>query len=334
MEPVKEEKLISVIGGSGFVGQRLMPLLIQRGHRVNNLDVAAPGSQIAGASYLATDVRDRAALVANLRGSDLIVNLAAVHRDDVRPLSLYDEVNVDGAKNICAAADALGIKNQIFASSVAIYGFQPGIPNEDSPAQPFNDYGRTKWEAEKVYRAWQAADAQVKRLVIVRPTVIFGPGNRGNIYNLVAQLASGLFVMVGDGTNKKSIAFVSNVAAFFSHMVEYESDRAGLYVYNYCDKDDFDMNELLSVVRGAIGKPTSSRFRLPYGLGLAMGSAADIVASLARRPLPISRIRVEKFCANTVFEADRLRQTGFSPSYNLRDALIETVKHEFPPRER
>ena len=55
-------------------------------------------------------------------------------------------------------------------------------------------------------------------LIIVRPTVIFGEGNRGNVYNLFKQIASNKFLMVGDGNNKKSLAYIGNVVAFWQRV--------------------------------------------------------------------------------------------------------------------
>ena len=116
-----------------------------------------------------------------------IINLAAVHRDDIRPLSRYDDVNVQGSVNVCEAARRHGINKIIFTSSVAIYGFAPADTDESGAPNYFNDYGRTKYLAEQVYKEWQAEDPENRTLVIVRPTVIFGEGNRGNVYNLLKQ---------------------------------------------------------------------------------------------------------------------------------------------------
>jgi nucleoside-diphosphate-sugar epimerase len=320
---------ICLIGGSGFIGSSLIKRLQAAGRTVRIVDIVPPKALPAEIEFRRADVRNYDELLDAMRGSSLIINLAAVHRDDVRPLSLYDEVNVGGATNICQAAEALNIRCIVFTSSVAIYGFQEGEPNEDSPAQPFNPYGQTKWEAEGVFRAWQGKEPSARRLTIVRPTVVFGPENRGNVYSLIAQLASGVFVKVGNGQNRKSMAFVENVAAFIGHVAECPPGSSGVSVYNYCDKPDFNMNELLAVVRQALGKGKPSSFRLPYGLGLAIGAAFDSVASLTGRTFPISKIRVQKFCANTVFKADHLRETGFVPPYDLREGLMETIAHEF-----
>jgi nucleoside-diphosphate-sugar epimerase len=318
---------IALIGGSGFIGSVLTPVLQSAGHSVRILDIVQPSKNLP-VEYAAADVRNLEELREAVRGCDIIVNLAAAHRDDIRPLSLYHDTNVLGAANVCEAAERNGIETILFTSSVAIYGMQDGEPNEEAPARPFNAYGRTKWEAEAIYRAWQTASPEKRKLQIVRPTVVFGPGNRGNVYNLIAQLASGLFVMVGDGTNRKSMAYVGNVAAFLFHLIQMEQ-KSGISIYNYCDKPDFTMNELLAVVRKALGRPEGIPVRISYGIGIAAGSVFDVIARVSGRSLPISRVRVQKFCANTVFKAERLRETGFVAPFDLARGLLDTINTEF-----
>lgn len=255
----------------------------------------------------------------------VFINLAAEHRDDVRPLSLYDEVNVDGAKNICNLARAKGIDKIIFTSSVAVYGFAPLGTNESGAIAPFNDYGRTKWEAEQIYKEWQSEDPLNRTIVIVRPTVVFGERNRGNVFNLLRQIASGNFVMVGNGLNRKSMAYVENVAAFLEYSLDF---KPGVHIYNYIDKPDFTMNALVAHVNKLLGRPAEIKFRLPFTLGLFIGSCFDFVAKISGKKFPISAIRVKKFCANSVYES-AIDSTGFIPPVPLMKAIEKTVRFEF-----
>ena len=252
-------------------------------------------------------------------------NLAAEHRDDVSPKSLYDEVNVDGARNLCGACDTLGVRRIIFTSSVAVYGFCKAGSDETTPFNPFNDYGRTKMEAEGIYRDWLGQDPG-RSLAIIRPTVIFGERNRGNVYNLIKQISSGLFMMVGNGKNVKSMAYVENIAAFLQHALEFEQ---GEHLYNYVDGPDFDMNSLVSLVNGIVKGRMGVGPRLPYWMGYFGGLCMDAMAALIRKKLPISAIRVKKFCATTQFAAEKLKETGFKPQLPLREGLERTIRYEF-----
>ena len=314
--------MIDLIGGSGFIGTRLAQRLRDRGEPCRLIDKV--GSHRFPEHHQFADVRDLDSLRSSMSGG-AVVNLAAEHRDDVRPLSLYEDVNVQGARNVCQVASEKGVQTLVFTSTVALYGFAPPNTDENGAINPFNEYGRTKWEAEQVYREWYEADPANRTLVILRPTVVFGEQNRGNVYNLLRQIASGRFVMVGSGQNVKSMAYVENIAAFLEYSLSF---APGCYVYNYVDKPDFDMNVLVATVREHLGTAKDGGFRLPYALGLGAGYAYDLAAWVTRRSFRVSSIRVRKFCATTQF-ATSIAETGFEAPVSLEEGLRRTVRHEF-----
>ena len=315
---------IIVIGGSGFIGTRLLRLLRSKKQKVVKIIDKAP-SKAHPDVFILGDVRSVEQLRRSIDNGSVIVNLAAEHRDDVRPLSLYDEVNVGGARNICAVAREKGVKTIIFTSSVAVYGFAPIGTDESGKITPFNDYGRTKYQSEQIFKAWQAEAPIERTLVIIRPTVVFGEQNRGNVYNLLLQIASGKFVMVGNGQNRKSMAYVENVAAFIEYSMSF---KPGVHIYNFIDKPDFTMNSLVANVNRILGRPEKICFRLPFAVGYAIGKGFDLVASLTGRRFAISSIRVKKFCANSVYNT-AIDQTGFVSPVPLEQALAQTVRYEF-----
>jgi len=316
---------IFVIGGSGFIGTCLCRRLNQNG--INDFIIIdkAVGSTFPEKVKIA-DVRAIDSLRETMGSGAAIINLAAEHRDDVRPVSLYDEVNVQGAKNLCIVANEKNIKTIVFTSSVAVYGFAPEGTDETGGFSPFNEYGRTKAEAEGVYRAWQEEAPQERALVIVRPTVVFGERNRGNVYNLLRQIASGHFVMIGRGRNYKSMAYVENVAAFLEQAV---TAKPGVHVYNYIDKPDINMNDLVKLVRKSIGKGNGSFFRLPYWFGYSAAKLLDGVAFITGKSFPISSIRVKKFCSTTSFSSSTISDSGFVAPFSLDEGLKNTIQYEF-----
>lgn len=317
--------LLDVIGGSGFIGTRLCSRLGDE-HDCNFSILDKVPSKSYPERVKIANVQSIDALRMAISDGAVIINLAAEHRDDVRPLSLYDEVNVGGAKNVCVVAREKNVKTIVFTSSVAVYGFAPIGTAESGQIAPFNDYGRTKYEAEQVYKDWQAEAPDARTLVIVRPTVVFGEQNRGNVYNLLRQIASGKFVMVGNGQNRKSMAYVENVAAFLQFATT--SFKPGVHIYNYIDKPDSSMNTLVVTVNRMLGKSEQFGFRLPFAAGYAIGKCFDVLAALTGKKFAISSIRVKKFCSNSVFETS-IAKTGFVPPVPLSEALERTVRHEF-----
>jgi nucleoside-diphosphate-sugar epimerase len=312
-----------IIGGSGFIGTRLVQRLIAAGHDVRIIDKAA--SQTFPELTATADVRMIDQLRNAMRPGSIVVNLAAEHRDDVRPPSLYHDVNVQGARNIIDVSREIGTTHILFTSSVAVYGFAPPGTGEDGAIAPFNEYGRTKHDAELLLTSWQLEQPAERMLAIIRPTVVFGEQNRGNVYNLLQQIASGKFVMVGEGKNRKSIAYVENVTAFIEHCSKFDS---GISTWNYVDQPDFTMDELVRLVRRSLGRDEKIVFRLPMSAGLSIAKIFDIVSSITGRRFPISAIRVKKFCADSVYESD-VRNSGFKPPIPLLIGLQNTIRHEF-----
>jgi nucleoside-diphosphate-sugar epimerase len=315
--------IINIVGGSGFIGTRLSSIFNKKNISFTIVDKVT-GVSFPEHTHIA-DIRSLVNLRASIDVNATLINLAAEHRDDVSPRSLYDDVNVEGARNLCEIANEMAINKIIFTSSVAVYGFAPVGTDESGEIVPFNDYGRTKWEAEQVYKKWQAEDPENRTLVIIRPTVVFGERNRGNVFNLLKQIASGKFVMVGDGLNRKSMAYVENIAAFLEYSLEF---KPGVHIYNYIDKPDFTMNTLVAHVNKLLGGSSEIKFRLPFSLGLLIGVSFDLVAKITSKKFPISAIRVKKFCANSVYES-AIESTGFMPPVPLMQAIEKTVRFEF-----
>jgi nucleoside-diphosphate-sugar epimerase len=316
---------ILVVGGSGFIGTELISLLLERGHTVSILDLRV--SETYPDLCTIGDVRNLDDVVGAATDVDVIYNLAAEHADDVEPISLYYEVNVDGSRNVIEAARQCNVKRLVYTSTGAVYGLDKGEVEESMTPDPFNDYGKSKWQAEQAYTEWQK-ESPDHQLVMLRPTVIFGEKNRGNVFNLFRQIRSGAFAMIGDGKNQKSLGYVKNIATFLEFVIDL---GPGLHLFNYADKPDLSMKELVETTRSALGK--SGRYRsIPFWLGLLIGYGFDAASFCTRRKFTVSSIRIRKFCEHTILNSDRLAQAGFVPPYSLPEGIDRTIRHEFPDR--
>ena len=312
---------ITVIGGSGFVGTNLCRQFALKQQDFEIIDLKM-SNQFPEKCKIA-DVRDAETLRNTITG-DVVVNLAAVHRDDVRDKKEYQRTNVDGAENVALVCEEKGIDKIVFTSTVAVYGFAEPGTDESGQINPFNEYGRTKFEAEEKLRDWHANGDN--SLLIVRPTVIFGEGNRGNVFNLLNQIASGKFIMVGKGQNKKSMAYIGNIVAFLECCVATDQKYG---VYNYVDTPDLTMNELVSQVRAKLKGKTGVGPRLPYWLGILLGYTADLVSMISGRNLPVSSIRVKKFASSTEFKSAKASLENFQVPFSLSHGVERTLQSEF-----
>ncbi|MCR5841716.1 MAG: NAD-dependent epimerase/dehydratase family protein [Bacteroidales bacterium] len=315
---------IKLIGASGFVGTRLLDLLKDYPeYELQNIDLQP--SHFFNDLTVIGDVREQEQMDRMLAGGDLVVLLAAQHRDDVTPISLYYDTNVEGMKVTLKAMEKNGIKRLVFFSSVAVYGLNKKNPDENHPADPFNHYGKSKWQAEQVLQEWYKTHPDWN-IDIVRPTVIFGERNRGNVYNLLHQISSGKFLMVGPGTNVKSMAYVGNIVAFVKFMIEQVT--TGYNVFNYIDKPDVNMNDLVAHVEKVLNKRIPST-HYPYWLGMFGGYCFDLLAMVTGKKLAVSSVRVKKFCSTTQFDSTKAMNSGFVPPYTLKEGLARTLEFEF-----
>lgn len=305
---------IAMTGGSGFIGTRLIQELEADGHEVRIIDIV---------HHEPTNILHQDKLNAACAGCDVIYHLAAAHRDDISPRSEYYEVNGQGTENVTKAAEVNNIKKIIFTSTVAVYAMNSGEADEAVVPAPFNDYGKSKLEAEGHLKAW-AEKSPNHSAIIVRPVVVFGENNRGNVYNLINQIVSGKFFMIGSGQNKKSMAYVGNIAAFLKSCLDKEGN---ISIYNYADKPDLMAQELIDIIYHGLRKRHSS-LNIPYFVGIVAGYSFDVLAFVTRKTFPISSIRIKKFCANTTINADKAHK-DFDAVYSIGEGVSRMIKHDF-----
>ena len=312
---------IAILGGSGFIGTNLSKFFDDDQIDYTIYDIIEPKKN-KNFKYLDVVLPES---LHQVNGSKCIINLAAEHKDNVLPITKYDDVNVTGAKNVCDAARRYNIDKIIFTSSVAVYGFAKPNTDETGDINYFNDYGRTKFLAEEIYREWFEEDSENRTLIIIRPTVVFGEKNRGNVYNLLNQISSSKFLMIGNGKNIKSMAYVKNVASFIKFSLNF---KKGKHLYNYIDKPDIDMKSLVSISREMILNKKGMGLFLPSFVGLIVGKLFDYISLVSKKEFSISSIRIKKFLSTTQFSSS-VNDTGFVPPFSLEEGFKRTIKNEF-----
>ena len=134
-----------LIGGAGFIETRLQEIL-------DNFKIY--DKILLQDDYI--DITNKNSFADKLNGMTCCILLAAENKDDVTPISKYYKTNVNGTKNVLDEMDRLGYKNLIFTSSVAVYGLNKVKPNEKYPVDPFNHYGKIKWQGTKVLKMQKA----------------------------------------------------------------------------------------------------------------------------------------------------------------------------------
>ena len=163
--------------------------------------------------------------------------------------------------------------------------------------------------------------------MVIRPTATIGARHFANMYSLIRQIDSGHFWSVGKGRNIKSLAYVGNlVEATIALWLEEAPARRPFDIYNYVDKPDLTSAEIVTTIHEALGR-RPPRVGVPYPLAMALALPFDLAVAMSGRNLPISRERIRKLAtAETRFEAEKIRATGFRPRVSLETGLTRMVQ--------
>ncbi len=315
---------ILVTGGSGFIGSWFYDELLDADHELVFLDLEEPDYDAGRARFVRGDIRDAAAVRAAIPGCDAVLHLAAAHHDFGIEPDTYFDVNERGTQVICDVMDEFQVRSICFYSTVAVYGDAPEPHHESSPTAPNSPYGASKLAGERVLEAWSER-GEGRNVIVIRPTVTYGPRNFANMYSLIRQIDSGKFFQVGAGSNIKSLSYVENIVEATTFLWA-KDDRAPFEVFNYIDKPDLTSSQIAAAVYESLGK-RPPKVRVPMWAALLAAAPFDAVIKTTGKNLPVSSARVKKlFSTQTKFEADRVRQAGFVAKASVREGIDRMVK--------
>ena len=309
-----------ITGGSGFIGSHFHRGIPAK--EIINLDLVKPRFE-SRAKYIRGDVREPDDLDNLLRNGNVhtIISLAAMHHDFGISESEYFDTNENGTRVLCEAATKHQISTIVFFSSVAVYGANQGASSEETPENPNMPYGASKLAGEIVLKKWAAEDKS-RRVLIIRPALVFGVNNTANMYNLINQINLGIYFHLGKAENIKSIAYVENIVDATLWLLE--GLKPGVSIYNYADEPHLTSREIAEIISKALGKKI--RITLPKSLGIMMGLPFDLFIKATGKNLPISSARVKKLATETYHSAQKIFDHGYKPKYTTREGLQKMVK--------
>lgn len=307
------EGTVIVFGGSGFIGSHLLKRLVKaHAGRLVSADIRPPKARLEGVTYVEADVRDLSGFT--IEGPvATIYNLAAVHTTPGHPTHEYYETNIAGATQITALARRIGCVDIVFTSSISVYGPSEEAKTEATSPAPESAYGWSKWLAEGIHRAW-LDEANERRLLIVRPAVIFGAGEGGNFTRLATLLKNGLFVFPGRRDTIKACFYVEDLleAVQRAHGLD---QRYILFNGSYPDR--YTIEEIVSAFRGA-HFPRARTFTVPHALLMA---AATLARPMSAAGIGIHPDRITKLVKSTDILPGWLQAQGWSEPGRLPSAL-------------
>ena len=287
MPATRDSALIAVTGAGGFVGTALTSHLRNAGRRFRGIVRALEFSQIPSTDYhvvsdLATASDD--ALTHALAGARAVVHLAArahvMHEPLRDPLVAYREANVVATQRVARAAVRAGVKRFLFVSSIKVNGeaTHPGQPfHESDPPQPYEAYGRTKWEAEQALL--EVARPAGMSCFILRPPLIYGPQVRGNFLALWRAVERGVPLPLGRIDNRRNLLYVGNLIYAMIALLDSPQDEGGMWLI--ADRESVSTPELVNRIAAALRIP-SPLAKLPVTL-LRAGAAVTGRRAMASR---------------------------------------------------
>ncbi|MBL7074166.1 NAD(P)-dependent oxidoreductase [candidate division KSB1 bacterium] len=323
---------ILVTGNQGFIGSFLAQALLEAGHTIRGLDINNDGKHLNNFPTIKANILDKKAVSKAVKGVECIIHLASEHKDFGISSEEYFSVNEKGTRVLLECASEARVNKFIFFSSVAVYGDQQAT-TEETPPNPTNPYGASKLAAEKVIKYWVYENPQ-RQVVIIRPTVVFGPRNFANIFRLIKQVCDRRFIWIGKGDNIKSVAYVENLVAATLFLLD--RMKPGLEVFNYSDEPHMKTRQLVNLIAEKAGVPVTKCI-VPFGFALFFSKIFDAVGSITGHDFPITSARIEKFDTPTYHRAEKIKLWRFTPIYSIEKGIEITVSwynDEYKPLKR
>ena len=303
-----------LVGGSGFIGTHLRKIL---DGQILILDKKEPKNISSKEHFVQLDIRNEIEKIHrfSFHEDTVLHHLAAVHFDFQTD---FYATNVNGTKNVIESFSSC--RKWIFYSSVATYGDSVLIRDETSDQLPTNDYGKSKLLMEQVIYEKVSSGSLKGKLVMVRPGVVYGEWNFGNVFNLM--WLSSRFLPIGLSSNPiKSMAYVKNLVTSTLFALEKVENDVPM-VYNYVDYEQLGTKDLLQLVAKA---NDSKPLFIPFSFVLVVSHILNLPFKLVGKDFLASPMRVNKFAQPTHFKADKIRELGFAQPVPPGEAVKRTI---------
>jgi nucleoside-diphosphate-sugar epimerase len=313
-----------VTGATGFTGGHLARFLASRGDRVRVLVRSLDRARNLAAEGFDTvegDVTDDAALARAVAGVDVVYNIAALYREAGLAAATYRAVNAEAVAAIVDASARAGVRRVVHCSTVGVHGDIRHPPaNEDAPLAPGDVYQETKLEGERLGRS--AAARVGIELVVVRPTGIYGPGDR-RLFKMFGQIARGRFVMFGSGRNYYHLTYIDDLCEGFRLCGTVPGIGGRTYILG--GGEVATLADVVATTATIAGRRPLAR--LPVWPVWLAGAACEMICAPLRIAPPLYRRRVDFFRKSRAFDISRARaELGYAPRVSLREGISRTLE--------
>jgi nucleoside-diphosphate-sugar epimerase len=314
---------VFITGATGFIGKRIVTRCLREGHGVTALLLPdEPEAGMGGCTLWRGDITRPETLAGAMEGAAAVIHLAgAVGYGQTWKRCLA--INRDGTRNVAAEAVRAGIRRFLHMSSVSVYGRKPDVPiDEDFPTRKIGDpYGDTKIDAERILKDLEQRN--LLDLTLVRPTVIYGPGDVQFLPKLVENLKSGKARIIGSGINSVDLIHVDDVAEFFILLLA--SPGAAGRAYNLTHPANPTWRQMINFVAAELGLPPVEK-SMPYPAAYLIAGMLETIHRFRGTPPRLTRYSVRVVGRQYRYLTGRAAEDlGFVPKIELFDGLRECL---------
>ncbi len=314
-----------VTGGSGFLGRALCAHLRNRGttvHVVARRPTEGPWDRFVPVDLSRSELPPEA-----LDSVDTVFHLAAkahvAGRGSVDPDQ--ELLTVAGTTRLLEAARRAGVARVLFMSSVKATG-EPGdvLVGEEFDRPPLTSYGQAKRQAEELVLGTAARSGM--HAVVLRPSLVYGPGWKGNLARMFAAVRAGRFPPLPETGNRRSMVHVDDVAEAALLAVE-RPDAAGR-TYLLTDGEGYSTRRIYEAMCNSLGRPVP-RWEVPAALLLAAARVGDAVGRNGRRSVPFDSEALDRLLGSAWYDSGRARaELGWTSTQTFEAALPAIVAHD------
>lgn len=320
---------VLVTGATGFVGGFLVKRLIKSGDivtcLVRNLEKAESLKRF-GAKLIKGDLKDSKIIQIAVKGQDLVYHLAAIGNSSFvskKDYHRYYEINAGCTKNLLEGCRNKKIKKIVHFSSIAVMGLtKDEISDESSICYPVAPYQRSKYETEKIILDYY--DKYNLPVVIIRPTMIYGPGNVNfsEILRMAKFIKKGIFPLVGNGKNAIPLVHVEDVVN--GAILASKHGKPG-EVYIITNDKNYSFNEIIKAISNEIGKKVFI-FKVPKIIAQIIIAPMEFISKIFKFKPIFTLKRIESMTANRVFSVEKAKKDlKYKQEISMEEGIKETI---------
>jgi nucleoside-diphosphate-sugar epimerase len=321
-------KSILITGSTGFIGRCLLPLLTKKDCQITTIvrqNIDPFNTNITNVVFVNIDGNTH--WHETLQNIDIVIHLAArahiLNENTPNPEAEFFSVNTEGTKNLVKQSIQAGVKHFIFISSVGAMASLSNQPlQENSPCHPDTPYGRSKLAAEQALIS--LASQSDMTWTILRPTLVYGPGNPGNMERLIKLVKKGLPLPFGRVNNCRSLVYVGNLVDAIITCLTHPNAKNQTFLIS--DGQDLSTPDLIRKIAYYLDRPCNL-LPVPPSLLKVAGNLGDMGEKLLGRSLPLNTPTIDRLLGSLVVDSSKIRNTlNWQPPFTIDEGLQQTLR--------